>query len=126
MNSHFSEGGCDETRCGSRHHMLQLIVPALMLVDSDAWSGCTVEQRIELGKQGYDKEQVEKACNESDDNFWDNLRKAFAKVLANGLTNGLNKALGGNGNNETTHHRTLTVRGCVVRIMGPAHYQAGP
>jgi len=80
-----------------------LIVPALVLVDSDAWSGCTVEQRIELGKQGYDKEQVEKACSESDDNFWDNLSKGFAKELANGLTNGLNKALGGSGNNENNY-----------------------
>ena len=80
-----------------------LTVPALVLVDSDAWSGCTVEQRIELGKQGYDKAQVEKACSESDDSFWDNLSKGFAKELANGLTNGLNKALGGSGNNENNY-----------------------
>lgn len=80
-----------------------LAVTAVVLVGSDAWSGCTIEQRIELGKQGYDKGQVEKACSESVDNFWDSLGKDFArdfaKDLEKGLTNGLNKALGANGNN---------------------------
>ena len=59
-----------------------LVFPAFVPVDSDAWSGCTVEQRIELSNQGYGKDEVEKACS-----------------YANGLTNGLNKALGGSGNN---------------------------
>jgi hypothetical protein len=79
--------------------LCSLVVPVLVLVDSDAWSGCTIEQRIELGKQGYEKDEVEKACSDSGDDFWDTLSRGFATGLANGLTNGLNKALEGSGNN---------------------------
>jgi hypothetical protein len=78
--------------------LCSLVVPAVVLVDSDAWSGCTVEQRIELGKQGYGKDEVGKACSDSGDDFWDTLSRGFATGLANGLTNGLNKALQGSGN----------------------------
>jgi hypothetical protein len=78
--------------------LCSLVAPAVVLVDSDAWSGCTVEQRIELGKQGYGKDEVGKACSDSGDDFWDTLSRGFATELANGLTNGLNKALDGAGN----------------------------
>ena len=71
-----------------------LLVPAVILVSVDAWSGCSVEQRIELGKQGYDKGEVEKTCGNSGDDFWDILSRGVATGLANGLTNELNQALG--------------------------------
>jgi hypothetical protein len=74
-----------------------LVVPALLLVDSDAWSGCTIEQRIELGKQGYDKVEVEKACRDRSDVFLDILSGAVGR----GVEIGLNK-LEGNGNNHNT------------------------
>jgi len=81
-----------------------LVVPAFVLVESDAWSGCTTEQRIELGNQGYGKDEVEKACS------WDTLSRGFASGLANGRTDGLSKALGGSGNNyasATTHGASM-------------------
>ena len=42
-----------------------LVVSAFVVADSYAWSGCTIEQRIELGNQGYGKDEVEKACSQS-------------------------------------------------------------
>lgn len=42
--------------------MFSLIVPPVVLVDSDALSGCMPEQRIE---QTCDKGQVDKTCNDS-------------------------------------------------------------
>ncbi len=71
-----------------------IIVPALVIAHSDAWSGCTVEQRIELGKQGYDKAEVEKTCDDSTDAFWDILSRELATGLATGLTDELNQVLG--------------------------------
>jgi hypothetical protein len=85
-----------------------LVVPAFVHVDSDAWSGCTTEQRIELGNQGYGGDEVEKACS------WDTLSRGFSS----GLTDGLSKALGGSGN--TYVQRPLTVQVCVARITGRA------
>ena len=53
-----------------------LFVSPLWIADADAWSGCTIEQRIELGKQGYDKGEVEKACRDGSDVFLDILNGA--------------------------------------------------
>lgn len=79
--------------------LCSLIIPALVLVDSNAWSGCSIEQRIELGKQGYDKDRVDKTCGDSGDDFWEILSRGLATGLTNGLTNGLDRALGGTRNN---------------------------
>ena len=76
-----------------------LVVSAFVVVDSDAWSGCTTEQRIELGNQGYGKDEVEKACSQSGNGFWEN-----------GLTDGLDKALEGSRNNyasSATHGASM-------------------
>jgi hypothetical protein len=66
-------------------------------LQSAAWAGCTVEQRIELGKHGYDKGEVEKACTDDGkkdgENFWESLSKGVVTNLANGLTEGLSKGL---------------------------------
>jgi hypothetical protein len=72
-----------------------LIVPALVFVDSDAWSSCTIEQRIELGKQGYEKAEVEKACRDHGDDFLDILTGALQKGAEIGW-----KKLDPNGNNN--------------------------
>jgi hypothetical protein len=77
-----------------------LVVPVMVLVHSDAWSGCTIEQRIELGKQGYDKAEVKEACDDSGDDFWDILSKGLATGLANGLTSELNQARGSRENSK--------------------------
>ena len=64
---------------------------------SVAWGGCTVQERIELGKQGYGKDEVEKACadagQQDGENFWESLSKGVVKDLANGLADGLSKGL---------------------------------
>lgn len=76
-----------------------------VLVQSVAWGGCTVQERIELGKQGYAKEDVEKTCADTGENFLETLSKSMMTDLANGLTNsltkGLNNALGGRERNST-------------------------
>lgn len=89
--------------------LCSLVVPAFVLVDSDAWSRCTPEQRIELGKQGYDKSEVDQTCNDSGDDFWNALSNTLGQALTRGVeigaANGLNKldqALGGNRNNYST------------------------
>lgn len=64
---------------------------------STAWGGCTAQERIELGKQGYDKSEVEKACADASQNdggnFWESLGKDMMKNLTNGLSDGLSKGL---------------------------------
>lgn len=64
---------------------------------SVAWGGCTVQERIDLGKQGYDKGEVEKTCTDvgknDTENFWETLSKEVVTELANGLTDSLNKGL---------------------------------
>jgi hypothetical protein len=87
--------------------LCSLVVPGFVLVDSDAWSGCTIEQRIELGNQGYDKGEVEKACRDTGDVFLD--------ILSKGVEIGLNK-LGGSGNNHYTDASSTTNGVCFLRI----------
>jgi hypothetical protein len=91
--------------------LCSLVVPAFVLVDSDAWSGCTIDQRIKLGDQGYDKDAVEKACSASGDDFGNTLSKTLSRALEIGAPNGLNeldKALGGSGNNHYTDASSAT------------------
>src|SRR5262245_35321878 len=83
-----------------------LVVPTVVLVDSDAWSGCTPQERIELSKQGYAKGEVEKMCSDSGTDFWNTLSNSLGKALTRGVEMGtakglteLDKALGGSGNN---------------------------
>ena len=94
---------------------LSLVVPALVLVDSDAWSGCTIDQRIKLGDQGYDKAEVEKKCSDSGADFFNTLSNTLSMALSRGVemgaANGLNrldKALGGSGNNPYTNGSAAT------------------
>jgi hypothetical protein len=52
-----------------------LVVLNGVVLNSAAWGGCTVEQRIEWGKHGYDKGEAEKACAGDEKNdgesFWE-------------------------------------------------------
>lgn len=74
-----------------------LVVLNGVILHSAAWGECTVQERIELGKQGYDKSEVEKACaddgTQDGENFWESLGKDVMKNLANGLSDGLSKGL---------------------------------
>jgi hypothetical protein len=105
-----------------------LVVPNFVLLHSTAWGGCTVQQRIELGKQGYDKEEVEKACTDDGEDFWETLSKGVVTDLANGLTNsltkGLNHALVGRESNSTATASTpadaLHVSLMLERVRYPA------
>ncbi len=69
----------------------------VVMLHSAAWGDCTVQERIELGKQGYDKSEVEKACadagNSDSGNFWEALTKDVVTNLSKGLTDGLSKGL---------------------------------
>ena len=66
-------------------------------LQSTAWGECTVQERIELGKQGYDKSEVEKACADDGQkdggNFWEALTKDVLTNFSNGLSDGLSKGL---------------------------------
>lgn len=82
-----------------------------------------MDQRIELGKQGYGKDEVEKACasdsKNTGDNFWEALTKDMVTDLANGLTDsltkGLNNALVGRERNSTASASTpASARACVT------------
>jgi hypothetical protein len=69
----------------------------VVILHSAAWGGCTVQERIELGKQGYDRSEVENACADAGQNdggnFWESLGKDVMKNLTNGLSDGLSKGL---------------------------------
>lgn len=66
--------------------MCSFLIPAVVMVHSSAWGGCSVQDRIELGKQGYDKTEVEKACTEAGENFWETLGKGLGAGIADSLT----------------------------------------
>jgi len=99
-----------------------LVVPNFVLLHSRAWGGCTVPQRIELGKQGYDKDEVEKACTDDGEDFWETLSKGVVTDLANGLTNslakGLSHALVGRESNSTATASTTTGASACVTNAG--------
>ena len=69
----------------------------VVMLYSAAWGDCTVQERIELGNQGYDKGEVEKVCADDSkgegENFWEALSKEVVTNLANGLSDGLSKGL---------------------------------
>ena len=75
--------------------VFSLIVPTVVLLYSEASSSCTVDQRIDLGKQGYTIEQVEKVC--SSDAGVDKFFNQFLDGLGKGLADELSKALVGEG-----------------------------
>jgi len=96
-----------------------LVVSNFVFLHSAAWGGCTVQQRIELGNQGYDKDEVEKACTDDGEDFWETLSKGVVTDLANGLTNslakGLNRALVGRESNSTaTASTTAGASACIT------------
>ena len=66
-------------------------------LQSAAWGGgCTVQERIELGKQGYGKDEVDKACDgdgKNNEDFWESLTKDVVTGFVSGLTDGLSKGV---------------------------------
>jgi len=114
--------------------LCSLVVPGVVLVDSDAWSGCTIDQRIKLGDQGYDKEEVEKKCSDSGADFLNTLSNTLSMALSRGAeigaANGLNKldkALGGSGNDyyPNTPSATRGASMCETNY-GTCPLQGGP
>ncbi|MDF0677537.1 MAG: hypothetical protein P0120_24840 [Nitrospira sp.] len=103
-----------------------LVVPALVLVDSNAWSGCTIEQRIDLGKQGYDKGEVEKACSDSGDDFWNTMGKALGNTLSDAMTRGVDKAFGGSGKNPYTDASAMNGASRCETNVGTCPLSGGP
>ena len=100
-----------------------LVIVNGVLLEAAAWGDCTVEQRIELGKQGYGKDEVEKACagDEKNDgeNFWEALTKDVVTGLANGLTDSLSKGLnnalvGRERGSQTSALSTNSANACVT------------
>jgi hypothetical protein len=102
------------------------VVPHVIWWQPAAWAGCTAQQRIELGNQGYDKAEVEKACNSDGADFWEILSKGIATGLANGLTNELNQALGlQENNNAETTPAISGARACITNA-GVCPLSGGP
>jgi hypothetical protein len=91
-----------------------LAVSNVVLSHSAAWGACTAQERIELGNQGYDKDEVQKACTEGGEDFWDSLSKELATGLASGLTKGLNQALGIRDSNATSAQSAGGASACVT------------
>ena len=79
--------------------LCSLIILSFLFGVPDAWSVCTIDQRIELGKQGYDKGEVEKMCADSGD--------VWTQIISKGVEMGMNK-LGGNRNNQNTNALSAT------------------
>ncbi len=77
--------------------MCGLVVLTGVMLHSAAWGGCTVQERLELGKQGHDKGEVERICAEAakndSENFWEALTKDVVTNFSKGLTDGLSKGL---------------------------------
>jgi hypothetical protein len=107
--------------------LCSLVVPALVLIDSNAWSGCTIEQRIELGNQGYDKGEVEKACSDSGDDFWNSMSKTLRDTVSAAASRGLDKAFGGGATSQDALSATKGASMCETNygrcpLRGPVGY----
>ena len=99
-----------------------LVVSNFVFLHSATWGGCTVQQRIELGNQRYDKDEVEKACTDDGEDFWETLSKGVVTDLANGLTNslakGLNQCVGGTGEQliQPPRRATAGASACITNV----------
>jgi hypothetical protein len=81
--------------------VLSLVGSSIALSYSEGSSGCTIDQRINLGKQGYTSERVDQMCTHSesspsaegskDGGPWDKLLNEFMGELGKGLGQGLFK-----------------------------------
>lgn len=94
-----------------------LTVPNVAYWYSEASGACTPQERIELGNQGYDKNEVQKACADDAEEFWDNLSKELSTGLASSLTKGLNQALGIRDNNATSAPSGGNASACVTNVV---------
>ena len=92
---------------------------------SVTWAACTVQERIQLGNQGYDKDEVQKACSDDGDDFWDSFTRELGSGLASGLTKGLNEALGIRDSNQTSVAGSGGASACVTNA-GTCPLPGGP
>jgi hypothetical protein len=74
--------------------VLSLVGSSVVLFYSEGSSSCTIDQRINLGKQGYTPDRVDQMCTNSepspaedskDKGPWDELINAFMGELGKGL-----------------------------------------
>ena len=75
--------------------VLSLVCPSVTLMSSDAFSTCTIDQRINLGKQGYTPDRVDKMCGnegpsaqestQESNGALDQFLKSFMDELGKGL-----------------------------------------
>ena len=92
---------------------------------STASANCTAEERIQLGNQGYDKDEVQRACSDGGDDFWDSFTRELGSGLANGLTKGLNQTLGIRDNNQASTQGGGSASTCVTNA-GTCPLPGGP
>lgn len=102
-----------------------LIVPSLVLRASIATAACTVQERIALGNQGYEKAQVDEVCNSTGDDFWDVLSRGVATGLAQTLTNEVHEALGQRPKDSTAPSHSQSASACVTAV-GTCPLSGGP
>jgi hypothetical protein len=124
----------DMKKCIGLSLVCGLVVWNGAISPSAVWAGCTVQERIELGKQGYDKSEVEKTCADDgkndDDNFWETLSKnvmtGFANGLTDSLTKGLNNALVGRDRDSSASVQTPDEARVCVTDVGMCPLSGGP
>jgi hypothetical protein len=106
-----------------------LVVLNVVILHSAAWGECTVQERIELGKHGYNKEEVGKMCEDDGGNFWEALTKDVINNLAKGatdsLTKSLNNALVGRERESTTSSQTSEGARVCITDVGVCPPQSG-
>ena len=83
--------------------VLSLAAHSIILIHSDAFSSCTIDQRIDLGKQGYTPDIADKMCANAEpppqesNSAWDEFLKSFMGELGKGISKELLKDNDGNG-----------------------------
>lgn len=121
----------NRTNCIGLSLVCCLTVLPIVVVHSTAWGGCTVQERIDLGGNGYNKEEVGKLCGDAGgENFLETLTKSFITNLATGasdsLTKSLNKALVGRDREATSAPPSTTSASLCVTDVGTCPLFGGP
>lgn len=70
-------------KCIGLNLICSLVVLIVVSLHSAAWAECTVQERTELGKQGYDMGEVDEVC--AGDKFLETLGTSTTRDLASGL-----------------------------------------
>jgi hypothetical protein len=105
--------------------VLTLVLLTVGSYSPAASANCTAQERIQLGNQGYDKDEVQRACSDGGDDFWDSFTRELGSGLANGLTKGLNQTLGIRDNNQASTQSGDSASICVTNA-GTCPLAGGP